>query len=158
MNVKDTILTPHPGAIPSTPIVWPADRHKSNQIQQVKGSAKPQMSAVIPTTLPSQSSVAPRTTPQHVSRVRVVTRPAVAGQKTVTVQFAHPSNDPYFAGASVYLQRAGQQPTLVASGAKSPLTFAAPVHAAPHALFVTSDGNWGSTDVLSSPSRRVNLA
>ena len=145
-----------PGSIPTTPIIWPSDQHQSNQIQQVKGSAKPQAVFVYPTTQPAQSSVNPRTTPGPVSHVRVITRKAVAGQKTVTVQFNHPGS-PYFAGANVYLRRAGQQPSLVAGGAQSPLTFTVPVHSAPHAVYVTSVGNWGETAVLSSPSHRVRL-
>ena len=147
----------HPGDIPKTPVVWPADRHQSNQIQQTKGSAKPQAAFVLPTTQPNQSSVAPRTTPAPVSAVRVVLRPATGG-KLVTVQFNHPSGDPYFASANVYLKRAGQQPTLVASGAKSPLTFTTPLHHAPHSIYVTSVGNWGETNVLTSPSHPVRLS
>jgi hypothetical protein len=100
VNPTDNILTPHPGSIPTTPIVWPAPRHVSNQVQQTKGSAKPQAANVLPTTQPSVSAVAPRTTPQNVSQVRVTTRRPIAGQKTVTVQFTHPG-DPYFAGANV---------------------------------------------------------
>jgi hypothetical protein len=144
------------GRVPSSPIVWPAPRHLSNQIQQTKGSAKPQSAFVLPTTQPSKSSVAPRTTPASVSHVRVVLRPNVGG-KQVTVQFNHPAGDPYFASANVYLRRAGQQPTLVASGAKSPLSFVAPLNSAPHAVYVTSVGNWGETNVLTSPSHPVRL-
>ena len=157
MNESEKVSAKIPGSIPVTPIIWPEARHKSNQIQQTKGSAKPQASFVLPTTQPNQSSVAPRTTPAPVSNVRVVLRPST-GQKNVVVQFNHPAGDPYFAGANVYLRRAGQQPTLVASGAKSPLTFITPNHAAPHALYVTSYGNWGETNVLTSPSHPVRLA
>jgi hypothetical protein len=89
--------------------------------------------------------------------VRVVTRAPINGQKTVTVQFIHPGGDPYFSGANVYLKKANGQPTLVAGGAKSPLTFNVPVNNAPHSVHVTSVGNWGETDVLTSPSRRVHL-
>lgn len=157
MNKQDTELAKHPGAIPSTPIIWPAPRHVSNQVQQVKGSAKPLTANVLPTTQPSQSSVAPRTTPQPVSHVRIVTRPAVSGQKTVTVQFNHPGGDPYFSGANVYLKRAGKLPNLVGGGAQSPITFTVPVHDAPHVVHVTSVGNWGETDILTSPSHPVRL-
>ena len=146
-----------PGVIPATPILWPAPQHRSNQIQQTKGSAKPRASFVLPTTQPNQSGVAPRTTPAPVSDVRVVLRHNGAS-KNVTVQFNHPSGDPYFAGANVYLRRAGQQPTLVASGAKSPLTFSVGTNHAPHAIYVTSCGNWGETDVLTSPSHPVKLS
>src|ERR1019366_7706878 len=128
MNKEDTLIFAHPGKIPSTPIIWPAPRHASNQIQQTKGSAKPLTANVIPTTQPNASSVEPRTTPKPVSGVRVVTQRAVNGQKTVTVQFRHPPGDQYFAGANVYLRRANGQPTLVAGGAKSPLTFTVPVN------------------------------
>ena len=114
-----------PRAIPTTPVIWPTTRQADTKIQQTKGSAKPPASATVPTTQPSQSVVAPRTTPQHVSNVRVIARPAGSGQRVITVQFTHPSNDPHFAGANVYLKKAGQQPTLVASGSKSPLTFTA---------------------------------
>jgi len=154
---KDELGFNHPGSIPRTPVIWPADRHQSNQIQQTKGSAKPQAQFVLPSTQPNQSTVEPRTTPQHVSHVRIISRAAVAGQKTITAQFNHPAGDPYFAGANVYLRRAGQQPVLVASGAKSPLTFTVPIHTAPHAIYVTSQGNWGETDVLKSPSHPVRL-
>lgn len=157
MNQEDSILTPHPGHIPTTPLLWPVDQHKSNQIQQTKGSAKPLTATVLPTTQPAQSAVAPRTTPGPVSHVRVVTKPAVNGQKTVTVQFNHPGGDQYFAGANVYLRKGRGQPVLVASGAQSPLQFTVPVNAAPHTIHVTSQGNWGETDVLTSPSRRVRL-
>lgn len=157
-TTKADIIAAHMEDIPTTPIIWPADRHKSNQIQQTKGSAKPQAAFVLPTTQPSQSSVPPRTTPQQVSGVRVILRPTNgSSQKNVVVQFNHPSGDPYFAGANVYLRRAGQQPTLVASGAKSPLTFSVPPSAAPHAVYVTSVGNWGETNVLTSPSHPVRL-
>lgn len=156
MNNEDDKLKHHPGSVPTSPVIWPADRHKSNQIQQTKGSAKPQASFVAPSTQPSQPGVPPRTTPQHVNSVRVVTRTA-NGQKTVSVQFNHPGGDAYFAGANVYLKRAGQQPTLVAGGAKSPLTFTVASTHVPHAVYVTSLGNWGETNVLSSPSRRISL-
>jgi hypothetical protein len=144
--------------IPTSPVIWPADQHQSNQIQQTKGSAKPQASFVLPTVQPSQSSVAPRTTPAPVAQVRVILRPNGATQKNVTVQFNHPPGNQYFAGANVYLKRANQQPVLVASGAKSPLTFTADRHPAPHAVYVTSSGNWGETDVATSPSHPVRLA
>jgi hypothetical protein len=159
VDEKDKVSTTiaYPGAIPSTPIIWPSNQHKSNQIQQTKGSAKPQASNVVPTTQPNQSLVAPRTTPAPVSNVRVVLRPS-STQHAVTVQFTHPAGDPYFAGANVYLRRAGQQPTLVASGAKSPLTFTVDKNAAPHSIYVTSSGNWGETDVLTSPSSPVRLS
>lgn len=157
MNQEDYKIGIHPGKIPETPIIWPALRHPSNQIEQTKGSAKPQAPFAAPTTQPSRSLVPPRTTPQQVSHVRVITRKAAGGQKTVTVQFNHPSGDPYFAGANIYLRRAGRQPTLVGSGSRSPITFNAPVSAAPHAIFVTSYGNWGETDILSSPSHHVRL-
>lgn len=156
MNNPYTDQTPHPGSVPSQPIKWPAPRHVSNQVQQTKGSAKPQ-SNPLPTTQPSVSAVAPRTTPANVGRIRVTTRPAVNGQKTITVQFTHPGGDQYFAGANVYLKRAGGQPTQVGGGAKSPLTFTVPVSDAPHSVFVSSVGNWGETDVLSSPSHPVRL-
>jgi hypothetical protein len=149
--------TSQPGTTPTQPIIWPADRQKSNQIQQVKGSAKPQSSFVLPTTQPNAAIVAPRTTPKNVSHVRVISARAVNGQKPLTVQFNHPPGDPYFAGVNVYLRRAGQQPTLVAGGAQSPVHFTVPTHAAPHAIFVTSTGNWGETSVMSSPSHPVRL-
>jgi hypothetical protein len=156
-KTPDAFPGAHPGYVPTSPVIWPADRHQSNQIQQTKGSAKPQASFVLPTTQPSQSSVQPRTTPQPVSSVRVILRPA-PGQKAVTVQFNHPPGDQYFSGANVYLRRAGQQPTLVASGAKSPLTFTVPNNNAPHSIFVTSVGNWGETNILTSPSTPVRLS
>ena len=158
MNKQDTMLTPHPGAIPTTPLIWPADRQKSNQIQQTKGSAKPQTNFAFPTTQPSVSVVPPRTTPRSVSGIRVISQKAVDGQKTITVQFRHPAGDPYFAGANVYLRQAGStQPVKVAGGFASPLRFTVPVHTAPHVLHVTSFGNWGETDVLKSPSHPVRL-
>lgn len=157
MREKDNIPSPHPGAIPVTPIIWPARQNTDNRVQQTKGSAKPRASFVLPTTQPNQSAVAPRTTPAPVSNVRVVLRHN-GGSKNVTVQFNHPAGDPYFAGANVYLRRAGQQPTLVASGAKSPLTFSVGVNHAPHSIYVTSCGNWGETDVLTSPSHPVRLS
>lgn len=156
MEQQNKMIVAHPGSIPTTPVIWPAPQHTVNKIQQVKGSAKPQIANVLPTTQPNASAVAPRTTPQPVSRVRVVSR-STPGQKNITVQFAHPPGDPYFQGASVYLRRAGQQPVLVSQGAKSPLTFTAPNHPAPHSIFVTSDGPWGSTNVLTSPSHSVRL-
>lgn len=157
MNHRDTDITSRPGADPSTTVTWPAGRHVRNQTQQIKGSAKPQAEAVLPTTQPSQPTVAPKTTPKSVSQVRVVSRAPVNGQKTLTVQFNHPPSDPYFAGVNIYLRRTGQQPTLVAGGAKSPVTLTVPTHAASHAIFVTSVGNWGETDVLTSPSHPVSL-
>jgi hypothetical protein len=156
IDLDNGIIHAYPGRIPSSPIVWPAPRQIANQIQQTKGSAKPQAAFVLPTTQPSKARVAPRTTPAPVSAVRVILRPN-AGGKQVTVQFTHPSGDPYFASANVYLRRAGQQPTLVASGAQSPLTFVAPLNAAPHSVYVTSCGNWGETNVLTSPSHPVRL-
>lgn len=142
--------------VPTKSFLMPSNSHPGNQIQQTKGSAKPQIANVLPTTQPSQSSVAPRTTPAKVSSVRVVTRHAV-GSKAITVQFTHPPGNQYFSGANVYLKKAGQQPTLVASGAQSPLTFTASNDPAPHAVYVTSVGNWGETDVLSSPSHPLRL-
>ena len=155
-EVQDDALSVYPGSIPSTPIIWPTVQHNANQIQQTKGSAKPQATGVQPTTLPNQSTVAPRTTPAHVSNVRVVSR-NVGGQKNLTVQFNHPSGDPYFSGAKVYLRQGNQEPVLVASGSKSPLTFTATNNSAPHSIFVTSVGNWGETDVMTSPGAPVKL-
>jgi hypothetical protein len=157
-GLRDSIAPAHhPGAIPQSPIVWPTRQDTYNRIQQTKGSAKPQVSNIIPTTQPNRSQVQPRTTPPHVSNVRVVLRPS-AGQKQVTVQFNHPFGSPYFQGANIYLRQAGQQPTLVAGGAKSPLTFAVANHPAPHAIYVTSFGPWGETNVLTSPSHHVKLS
>jgi hypothetical protein len=153
-NAPNTI---HPGVIPKSPVIWPADRHQSNQIQQTKGSAKPQAFSVVPTSQPNQSTVAPRTTPAVVSDVRIIRRSAGAN-KNVTVQFNHPPGDPYFSGASVYLKKANGQPTLVASGAKSPLTFSVPSSAAPHSIYVTSVSNWGETAINASPSSPVRLS
>ena len=158
MNKADTILTPHPGAIPTTPVIWPAPQHVSNQVQQVKSTATPQSAFALPATQPSTSVVPPRTTPRNVSNVRIVTTPAVNGNKTITVQFSHPSGDPHFQGASVYLKRGNDgQPTQVASGAKSPLTFTVPVNQAPHVVHVTSWGPGGESNVLTSPSHPVRL-
>ncbi|HVB54958.1 MAG TPA: hypothetical protein VNE63_00805 [Candidatus Acidoferrales bacterium] len=122
-------------------IVWPLNQHKSNQIQQVKGTAKAQNSQVNPSTQPCVPSVAARTTPQKVSKVRVVLRPGSSGQKSVTVQFNHPSGDPYFSGASVYLRQSGKQPVLVASGHKSPPR--------------PSPGNFASPLTFNSPSGKT---
>ena len=159
MNPSQEIIKAvlHPGSNPVTPVIWPADRQKSQQIQQTKGSATPQSQFVLPSTQPSNSVVAPRTTPPTVTNVRVVSRKAVAGNKQLTVQFDHPSNNPYFSGVNVYLRRAGQQPTLVAGGAQSPVHFTVPTHQAPHAIYVTSVGNWGETAVMSSPSHPIRL-
>jgi hypothetical protein len=154
----DKITANHPGATPTSPVVWPAPRQVSNQIQQTKISAKPQAQFALPTVAPSTPIVAPNTTPAAVSQVRVITRKAVAGNKQITIQFNHPSNDPHFAGATVYLKRAGGEPTQVASGSKSPLTFTVPVSTAPHAIHVTSFGNWGETNILQSPSHPVKLS
>jgi hypothetical protein len=158
VNNEDTILTPHPGSIPTTPVIWPAPHHVANQVQQTKATATPQSLFALPTTQPSASVVPPRTTPRAVSNVRVVSQAAVAGNKTITVQFAHPSGDPHFQGASVYLKRGNDgQPTQVASGAKSPLTFTVPVNQASHSVHVTSWGPAGETNVLTAPSHPILL-
>jgi hypothetical protein len=147
----------HPGANTISPVIWPADRQKSQQIEQTKVTARPQAVFALPTTQPATAVVAPRTTPPAVTNVRVVTRKAIAGQKTVTIQFTHPSNSPYFQGASVYLKRAGGQPTQVASGNKSPLSFTVPVNVASHAIHVTSYGPSGEGNVITAPSAPVRL-
>ncbi len=149
--------TYHPGSVPATPIIWPADRQKSQQIQQTKGSATPQSQFALPSTQPSTAVVAPRTTPPNVQNVRVVTRKAVGGNKQLTVQFNHPNGSPYFQGANVYLRKAGQQPTLIGGGAQSPIHVTVPTHQAPHAIYVTSFGPWGETNLLTSPSHPVKL-
>src|ERR1700675_1708451 len=118
MNANDLRIAAHPGAVRSTPIVWPVDRHKSNQIQQTKITSQPQAQYALTTPQPSTPIVAPRTTPKNVTQVRVITRPPVNGQKTVVGQFTHPANDPHFQGASVYLRKSGGQPTQVAAGNK----------------------------------------
>jgi hypothetical protein len=152
---------PQPGHVPSAPIIWPALRNSptENRINTAQISAKPLQTSVQPTNQPNQATVTPKTTPRMVSNVRVVTRSAVNGSKTVTVQFTHPGNDPYFAGARVYLRQAGQnkQPSLIAGGAASPLTFTVPVNQAPHVLHISSYSNWGETPVLTSPSAPVRL-
>lgn len=157
MNPLDTRPAKHPGEIPSSPVVWPEPRHVQNQVQQTKSQAKGQAAFVLPSVQPSTSAVPARTTPKNVSHVRVVTKPSVNGQKQITLQFNHPGGDPYFNGVNVYLKQAGKQPTLVAGGAKSPVTFTVPTHNAPHTITITSVGNWGETTIVSSPSARVNL-
>ena len=155
--MADIQIHVHPGALPVTPVLWPARQNTENKIQQTKSGAVPRGTA-LPSTSPAVPIVAPRTTPPPVSNVRVVTKPAVNGMKTVVVQFAHPSGSPYFQGASVYLKRSqGGQPTQVASGAKSPLTFTVPVNQANHVVHVTSYGPAGETNVLTSPSRPVKI-
>jgi hypothetical protein len=158
MNPIDNITTPHPGSVPSQPLVWPASNPNiANRVQQTKGSAKPFTANVLPTTQPNASPVSPRTTPQTVNNVRVVTRPAVNGNKQVIVQFNHPGGDAHFAGANIYLKQAGKQATLVGGGAQSPITFTVPTHTAPHTVHVTSFGNWGETPIENSPARHVRL-
>lgn len=147
----------HPGANTVTPIIWPADHQKTNQIQQTKGSATPQSQFALPSTQPSTAVVAPRTTPPVVQNVRVVTRKAVGGNKPLTVQFNHPTGNPYFSGVNIYLRRAGQQPTLIGGGSQSPVHLTVPTHQAPHSIYVTSTSNWGETAVMSSPSHPVRL-
>ena len=151
---KDANIPGHPR---TEPLLWPQRHFQAAQIQQTKGSAKPQATNINPTTLPAQSSVSPRTTPASVSNVRVVLRSS-SGQKQVTVQFTHPSGDPYFQGANIYLRHSGKQPTQVAGGAQSPLTFNVANNSAPHSVYVTSFGNWGETPVLTSPAQPVRLS
>jgi hypothetical protein len=150
-----------PGAVPSTPIVWPSDQHVPNQIQQVKANAPAQVPFAIPTNQPGRPVVAPRTTPGMVKNVRVITRqvttPDGQTKKQVTVAFTHPPNDPYFAGANIYLHKSGAEPVLVASGAKSPLQFVTDASSVPHAVHVTSVGNQGETDVMKSPAAPLSL-
>lgn len=148
----------NPGDIPVTPLSWPTESQHRDQIQQTKTSAKAQTSLTTPSTMPGQPVVAPRTTPQQVTNVRVVTKPIGTTQRQVTVQFTHPSGDPYFAGANVYLHPLGGQPVLVASGPKSPITFAVDTSNVPHAVHVTSYGNWGESSVSSAPSAPVSLS
>ncbi|HZI31428.1 MAG TPA: hypothetical protein VFF11_03745, partial [Candidatus Binatia bacterium] len=75
----------------------------------------------------------------------------------MTVAFTHPPNDPYFAGANIYLHKSGAEPVLVASGAKSPLQFVTDASSVPHAVHVTSVGNQGETDVMKSPAAALSL-
>jgi hypothetical protein len=146
-----------PGKVPTTPIVWPIQRSGQTKIQQNKVSAKQKALSTLTSVGPGQPPVLPRTTPATVSKVRVILRPVTGGQKPVVVQFTHPPQDQYFSGARVYLKKAGQQPTLVASGSKSPLTFNVPVNHAPHSIYVTSVSNLGETDISTSPSHPVRL-
>ena len=148
----------HPKSTPWDPITWPSGQHQSNQIQQIKGTSKAQSPQPTPSTQPSVPTVPARTTPRKVSGVRVVLQAAGTGQKKVVVQFAHPSGDPYFTGANVYLKKANGQPVLVTGGKASPLTFTIARNASPHSLFVTSVGNQGETEILSSPSAPVHLS
>lgn len=157
LNEHDKPLEHLPGETPTSPILWPVLRGTANQVQQTKTRATPQIANVLPTTQPSASSVPPRTTPAHVSRIRVVSK-TVGNQRTFTVGFAHPPGDPHYQGSTVYLKQGKGQPTQVASGAKSPLTFTMTKSAAPHAIFITSDANWGSTNVLTSPSARIKTS
>lgn len=146
---------PFPRAIPFTPLTWPTARNLQTQVQQIKTSSKSTVQSGLGTV--SQPRASARTTPQNVSHVKVTSKPN-GDQKQVTVQFAHNTNDPYFNGASIYLRRAGTPPVKVASGAKSPITFSVPKSNASHSIFVVSDGNWGSTDVLTSPAHRLKLS
>src|SRR5690348_299846 len=149
-----------PGAVPSTPIVWPTDQHAPNQISQIKSISPAQTTFAIPTNQPGRPVVPSKTTPNMVSNVRVTTKQIstpTGTKKQVTVQFTHPPNDPYFAGANIYLHKSGNEPVLVASGAKSPLQFVTDASSVPHAVHVTSVGNQGETDVLKSPAAALSL-
>lgn len=160
MRPLDAEIKKQPGGTPGTALVWPAKRHTENKIQQIKGFSKPQIRNLSPSTQTNQPLVAARTLPAHVTHVRIITRPSVNGQKTVTVQFTQPHNDPYYGSVNVFLRRAGanqQQPAQVAGGATSPLTFTVPVNQAPHVVHVVTTGLWGSNDILTSPSRPVKL-
>ena len=97
----------HVGAIPSTPILWPPDRHKEAQIQQTKGSAKPQASFVLPTTQPSRSISQPRTTPAFVDHVRIVTSAAV---EDGAGPIQSPCRRPVFCGRAGLLEARGTDP------------------------------------------------
>src|SRR5690348_1160459 len=149
-----------PGAVPSTPIVWPTDQHAPNQISQIKSISPAQTTFAIPTNQPGRPVVPSKTTPNMVSNVRVTTKQIstpTGTRKQVTVAFTHPPNDPYFAGANIYLHKSGAEPVLVASGAKSPLQFVTDASSVPHAVHVTSVGNQGETDVMKSPASPLSL-
>jgi hypothetical protein len=146
-----------PGETPSSPILWPVVRGVSNTVQQTKTRATPQSANVLPTTQPAAASVPSRTTPAHVSRIRIVSK-VVGASKQITVRFAHPPGDSHYQGSTVYLKRGTGQPTQVASGAQSPLTFTVAKSAAPHSIFVSSWGPWGETNPRTSPSARVRLS
>jgi hypothetical protein len=156
MNQEDFKSAIYPGTVPTSPVIWPAPAQRSNQIQQVKITAQPQLTAALPTTQPSQAVVPPRTTPAQVSRIRVVSK-TVGDSKTLTIKFTHPAGNHYFQAAAVYLRKGKDQPVLVAGGSKSPLSFTVPKSNAPHSIYVVSQGNWGSTNILTSPSTRVKL-
>lgn len=94
--------------------------------------------------------------PKTVSNVQAVAK-SVGTSRQVTVTFAQNANDPYFTTALVYLKLGTGQPTVVAQGPTSPLTFTVTKTKSPATVIVVSAGNWGSTAVQNSPATSLSL-
>ena len=158
LNVQSNV--PHPRSLPFEAVLWPSHKQVAikNLLQQVKSFAKPQSVSGTPS-LANPVSPA-KTLPKTANIVGITQRilPGGAGQKAVSVQFQQTNpNDPYFSSVNIYTQQAGKPPVLVASGATSPVTFKAVKSSAPTVILVQSVGNWGSTDLKSSPTKSIRL-
>lgn len=118
--------------------------HLQSQIAQVK-------SAGLVTISPNTQGV-----PKTLSNVSVTVK-KVGTQRRVTVAFIGNPNDVYFTHAEVYLQIGQSNPSLVAQGSSSPLSFTVSSTNTPAVVIVVSSGNWGRTEISSSPSASLTL-
>lgn len=129
---------------PSSKATLISPRTLNAQVSQIKAAG-------INTVTPSTQGV-----PKVVSNVRATVKPN-GSQRQVVVTFAQNANDPYFTTALVYLRLGSGQPSVVAQGSLSPLSFTVSKTKLPASIVVCSSGNWGSTPVDASPATGVNL-
>lgn len=77
--------------------------------------------------------------------------------RTLRVSFTENTNDPYFTGVNLYMKQGNGNPTLIATGT-SPIIVTIPKSNSPAIITLASNGNWGTTHILTSPGKAVSLA
>jgi hypothetical protein len=147
------LINPSIDANPIQSILWPWDRTTSTQVQRLKTAA------VTSNITPSNKIASPSTQglPQIVKNVSVQKRIVDATHISVTISFTHNANDPYFSGVQIYIRLGSNNPSLVSSGAQSPITFTVARTKLSASFVVQSVGNWGTTDLNRSPVQSVSL-
>lgn len=143
---------PYPNVVKVEPIHWPTE--SEDRIQQTKTGSKPQVQTLPGTARPRVNA---RTVPRPVNNVRINRAQAGANQHKVTVSFIQHPSDIYFQRVAVYLKQGNGEPTQVAGGSTSPISFTTNKTSAPSQVMVQSVGAWGATPIHRAPSHIVHL-
>jgi hypothetical protein len=136
---------------PNQPIAWP-DRALQTQVQLVKSASQPQRLAVQNGVQPASNVNMPAAVP-----IAGISSQIVGNFKRVNITFRQNAGDPFFQKVNIHFQQGTGQPTIIASGATSPIVLTLPRSGIASRIYVQPEGNWGALPLQNCHAKAINL-